>query len=1121
MRWFHTQVPVPKAQLPLPPAAQPAGACGAPAAAGRVAQEHQEEQQQQAASGPAGVNNDETTCVPLASIPVEDFVQLATSSDASDWEDVAGGDQKQPGQAGEPLLDPALAVDRRGDGSSQGLTIVLHQEHQRAVLKRGRSFTKADRERAALVHRCHLLCLLGRGLLLDAAASQPLLQALLLSLVPPDVGDHLRQEPGQHQAALDPVVGWFKAGFRLAISSTTGAGSSNEGLGCGQDEIDEALQGARGVDGLVEHLQQVVERRCGTVEELGALFVAVLRAHGFVVRLVRSLHPIPLKPADAQRQMEQSQLHLARSCSHAQRFVEPPGAAAPSAAAAAATSGAAAAGRQAVSPASPAGGQTRTPSTRRGASGRGTGPGRARGRGTGAGGGTPELEAAGGRQAAGVMAGRGPKRRKPAAKATGEDAGQDEEGPVASLEQPSKRRRAPARGEAGTTSTGAARRSGGDAAVQEHVVGLDAAAGAAAGAEQRRKRKCDEEEEHQIALALAATAFEASSAGQGEPGPARATGGGRTAGARPAAGPAVKRSAVALPRAQSQATGAGAAYSSRVSEVGSCWAEVLCGPPDKARWVHVDPLTGWIDREGDVESLAPRGQPLTYVVAFAGGGAKDVTSRYSRSLLAAEKLRDSKWWEATLRPLRAKEVAATLTAAAGAGASPVSAVPAAAVPSMKQERQQGQQEERPQQQLQQESQHGKQQGLGQQGGEGMETPHEAHRLAAAREDADLAQRAQQAKRGLPTTIDGFKSHPVYVLERHIAKYQGLRPEAKKCGLHRGESYYLREHMAELHTAERWRREGREVEPSQLGQPAKRIKKRAQGKKPVEPASIDEPPAAAADGDGDGDDKGDEVAMKEGGPARKGVEDGIGELTCLYGVWQTKPWAPPAAAGGKVPRNERGNVEAPPFAAALPVGTVHLRLPSIAPVCRKLQVDFAPALVGFDARGGRMVPRLDGVVICQEFESLVLTTYLEEERQREERARQKREEEAEAAWRQLLRALLTRVRLQQDYGQGAPDGSVMGEAAAELLRSNRGQDVGRRGGKAKARREANAVVDLTREEAEQEQEQAQQPQQQQQQQQEREQGVGLGAGRGAAEATPGAGGVAAAGGVMEGLDYEEI
>jgi hypothetical protein len=44
----------------------------------------------------------------------------------------------------------------------------------------------------------------------------------------------------------------------------------------------------------------------------------------------------------------------------------------------------------------------------------------------------------------------------------------------------------------------------------------------------------------------------------------------------------------------------------------------------------VDPLTGWIDRAADVESLAPRGQLLTmtYAVAFAGGGAKDVTQRW-------------------------------------------------------------------------------------------------------------------------------------------------------------------------------------------------------------------------------------------------------------------------------------------------------------------------------------------------------------------------------------------------------------------------------------------------------------------------------------------------------------
>lgn len=87
-------------------------------------------------------------------------------------------------------------------------------------------------------------------------------------------------------------------------------------------------------------------------------------------------------------------------------------------------------------------------------------------------------------------------------------------------------------------------------------------------------------------------------------------------------------------------------------------------------------------------------------------------------------------------------------------------------------------------------------------------------------------------------------------------------------------------------------------------------------------------------------------------------------TALYGHWQTEPWEPPAAEGGRVPRNERGNVEAPPFAKALPRGTRHVVVPGAAPVCRQLGVDFAPALVGFEPQGGRMVPRFEGIVVCE-------------------------------------------------------------------------------------------------------------------------------------------------------------
>ncbi len=41
------------------------------------------------------------------------------------------------------------------------------------------------------------------------------------------------------------------------------------------------------------------------------------------------------------------------------------------------------------------------------------------------------------------------------------------------------------------------------------------------------------------------------------------------------------------------------------------------------------------------------------------------------------------------------------------------------------------------------------------------------------------------------------------------------------------------------------------------------------------------------------------------------------VTKLYGKWQTQEWIPPAAENGVVPKNDKGNVLAPPFAAALP------------------------------------------------------------------------------------------------------------------------------------------------------------------------------------------------------------
>ena len=86
--------------------------------------------------------------------------------------------------------------------------------------------------------------------------------------------------------------------------------------------------------------------------------------------------------------------------------------------------------------------------------------------------------------------------------------------------------------------------------------------------------------------------------------------------------------------------------------------------------------------------------------------------------------------------------------------------------------------------------------------------------------------------------------------------------------------------------------------------------------------------------------------------------------------QTEPWQAPVAEGGRVPRNAHGNVECPPLAPSLPIGTVHLDLRGAGQCCRQLGVDHAPALVGFERRGRGMYPVFKGIVVCTEHEAAV-------------------------------------------------------------------------------------------------------------------------------------------------------
>ena len=62
----------------------------------------------------------------------------------------------------------------------------------------------------------------------------------------------------------------------------------------------------------------------------------------------------------------------------------------------------------------------------------------------------------------------------------------------------------------------------------------------------------------------------------------------------------------------------------------------------------------------------------------------------------------------------------------------------------------------------------------------------------------------------------------------------------------------------------------------------------------------------------------------------------------------------------------------------------------------------------------MLPRIDGVVICEEFEAQVVNACLEREVARNEAARGKREREAKGGWMKLMEALRMRTKLDTSY-----------------------------------------------------------------------------------------------------------
>lgn len=230
---------------------------------------------------------------------------------------------------------------------------------------------------------------------------------------------------------------------------------------------------------------------------------------------------------------------------------------------------------------------------------------------------------------------------------------------------------------------------------------------------------------------------------------------------------------------------------------------------------------------------------------------------------------------------------------------------------------------------------------------------------------------------MPNSDKGFKNHPIYVLEKHLLKFQGIYPpEVPPMGFFKDQPVYPRDCVHTLRSRETWLREARTVRLYES--PYKIVKARPKRDKYTGELIRDLP-----------------------------LE--------LFGEWQTEPYEPPEAKDGKVPRNCYGNVDMYQE-CMLPKGCTWLKLPALLRIANKLGIDCAAAVVGFDNHRGSYGahPVIDGFIVCTEHEETLRMAWEEEQENHKQREESKRQKRIWDNWKRLIKAAQIREKLRVKY-----------------------------------------------------------------------------------------------------------
>ncbi|KAL5361475.1 Rad4 transglutaminase-like domain-containing protein [Aspergillus floccosus] len=245
------------------------------------------------------------------------------------------------------------------------------------------------------------------------------------------------------------------------------------------------------------------------------------------------------------------------------------------------------------------------------------------------------------------------------------------------------------------------------------------------------------------------------------------------------------------------------------------------------------------------------------------------------------------------------------------------------------------------------------------------------------------------------TLQSLRSSTEFVLERFLRREEALKPGAEhvrtfttgKGVKAKEEKVYRRADVLKCLSAESWHKEGRQIKRGEA--PLKRV--------PIRAVTLLRKREV------------DELERETGEKPKQG----------LYARYQTEWIIPPPIRDGIIPKNEYGNIDC--FVPSMvPRGAVHIPWPGTVRLCKKLGIDYAEAVTGFEFGSKMAVPVIQGVVVAEENADLVKDAWRADAAEKREKERRKAEARILQTWRKFLFGLRIAERVREEYGADERD-----------------------------------------------------------------------------------------------------